>query len=140
MIYSGLPALERHTRALQALSMVGLGARADHRPAELSGGQQQRVAIARALVTRPSMVLADEPTGNLDSRTGLEVMMILQQLNARGITVVLVTHDADIANYCQRQIRFHDGHIVEDRQNKAPVSARELILQNGHAVKKQGKS
>lgn len=139
LIYAGLPADERRERALLALSMVGLGGRADHRPTELSGGQQQRVAIARALATRPSLILADEPTGNLDSRTGLEVMMILQRLNARGITIVLVTHDANIANYCQRQIRFRDGRVVEDLINATPILAHEQLAQNGHAGNTQVK-
>jgi len=137
MVYAGIPTEERRARAFQALSLVGLGSRAHHRPAELSGGQQQRVAVARALATRPALILADEPTGNLDSRTGLEVMMILQRLNARGITIVLVTHDASIANYCRRQVKFRDGRIVEDVLNPTPVSARDLLAQNGHAVKKQ---
>lgn len=137
MVYAGIPTEERRARAFQALSLVGLGSRAHHRPAELSGGQQQRVAVARALATRPALILADEPTGNLDSRTGLEVMMILQRLNARGITIVLVTHDASIANYCRRQVKFRDGRIVEDVLNPMPVSARDLLAQNSHAVKKQ---
>ncbi|HEY0756298.1 MAG TPA: ABC transporter ATP-binding protein [Ktedonobacteraceae bacterium] len=137
LVYAGVSTDERRTRALQALTMVGLGARASHRPAELSGGQQQRVAVARALVTRPSLILADEPTGNLDSRTGLEVMMILQRLNARGITIVLVTHDASIANYSRRQVKFRDGRIIEDVLNTTPVSARDLLVQNGYLAKKQ---
>lgn len=137
LVYAGVPTEERRARSLQALSMVGLGSRASHRPAELSGGQQQRVAVARALVTRPSLILADEPTGNLDSRTGLEVMMILQRLNARGITIVLVTHDQNIADYCRRQVRFRDGRVVEDVLNPTPTIAQEQLALNGHAAKKQ---
>lgn len=132
LVYGGMTAAERKQRAMQALSMVGLAERADHRPAELSGGQQQRVAIARALVTLPAIILADEPTGNLDSRTGLEVMMILQKLNERGIMIILVTHDADIAGYCKRQVKFHDGRVIEDVVNPMPVSAHTQLAQGSH--------
>jgi putative ABC transport system ATP-binding protein len=114
LVYSGASRAERLWRAERALAMVGLKSRARHRPAELSGGQQQRVAIARALVTSPSLFLADEPTGNLDSQTNKQIMAILQGLNARGLTVILVTHDADIASYAQRQVKFRDGRIVSD--------------------------
>jgi putative ABC transport system ATP-binding protein len=135
LVYAGLTMPERRERASRVLAMVGLGSRAHHRPTELSGGQQQRVAIARALVMQPAIILADEPTGNLDSRTGLEVMMILQKLNARGITVVLVTHDSTIASYCGRQIRFRDGRVIEDVDNSSPLLAQEQLSQNGHAQK-----
>jgi putative ABC transport system ATP-binding protein len=114
LVYSGVSRSERLWRAQQALSIVGLKSRAHHRPVELSGGQQQRVAIARALVTSPSLFLADEPTGNLDSQTSIQIMSILQELNARGLTVVLVTHEADIARYAHRQVKFRDGRIVDD--------------------------
>jgi putative ABC transport system ATP-binding protein len=137
LIYAGLSSAERAERVRLALSMVGLSERGNHRPSELSGGQQQRVAIARALATRPAMILADEPTGNLDSRTGLEVMMILQRLNERGITIVLVTHDLNIANYCRRQVKFRDGRIIEDVRNANPINAQEQLIQSGQTVKKQ---
>ncbi|HEV2582213.1 MAG TPA: ABC transporter ATP-binding protein [Ktedonobacteraceae bacterium] len=117
LVYAGVPKEERHKKATWALSMVGLRSRARHRPAELSGGQQQRVAIARALVTSPSLFLADEPTGNLDSQTSTQIISILQELNARGLTVVLVTHEPDIASYAQRQVKFRDGRIVGDSQS-----------------------
>ncbi len=110
-----LKAGERRRRAMEALAAVGLADRADHHPNQLSGGQQQRVAIARALITHPSILLADEPTGNLDSRTSVEVMGIFQQLNReRGITVLLITHEHDIAEYASRAIAVKDGHIVSD--------------------------
>jgi putative ABC transport system ATP-binding protein len=124
MLYAGLAPAEREARARRALQLVGLGARMTHKPAQLSGGQQQRVAIARALVNSPALLLADEPTGNLDSRTSIEILAILQALNARGLTVVLVTHEPDIAAYTQRQILFRDGRITEDTPVAAPRSAR----------------
>lgn len=114
LIYAGVSAAERRKRALEALERVGLGQRVDHTPNQLSGGQQQRVAIARALVTEPAIVLADEPTGNLDSRSGIEVMVFLQKLNAAGITIVLVTHDADVAAHASRVVKIADGRVVED--------------------------
>jgi putative ABC transport system ATP-binding protein len=112
LIYAGLSGSERAKKARAALERVGLGNRLGHMPNQLSGGQQQRVAIARALVTEPSIVLADEPTGNLDSKSGIEVMTILQELNAQGITVVIVTHDARVARHAQRVIHVRDGRVV----------------------------
>ncbi len=106
---------ERHERARTLLETVGLGARMDHTPSQLSGGQQQRVAVARALVNDPEMVLADEPTGNLDSRTSVEIMEVLQRLNReKGITIVLITHEQDIAQYADRVVIFRDGRVIED--------------------------
>jgi len=115
LVYRGVAKAERHARALAALEQVGLGDRGDHTAAELSGGQQQRVAIARALVSEPSVVFADEPTGNLDSQKSHEIMALLKSLNEeRGLTIVLVTHEEDVAAYAKRKVRFHDGHIVSD--------------------------
>lgn len=115
LIYRGIKAAERHRMAAQALELVGLAGRESHTAAELSGGQQQRVAIARALVTTPSVILADEPTGNLDSARSHEIMRLLQSLNEdRGITIVLVTHEEDIAAYASRHVRFLDGRIASD--------------------------
>jgi putative ABC transport system ATP-binding protein len=114
LIYAGMGSRERRERAHETLVAMGLGNRIDHTPAKLSGGQQQRVAIARALVTRPLMLLADEPTGALDTQTSEDIMGIFQQLNDQGITVILVTHEPDIAQYASRRILFRDGKVVED--------------------------
>lgn len=114
LIYSGVELAERQGRADEMLSKVGLSDKADSLPNQISGGQQQRVAIARALVNTPRLLLADEPTGNLDSRTGEEIMALFDALNLEGITIVLVTHEADIARHAQRQVHFHDGRIVSD--------------------------
>ena len=134
LLYNGaekLKTAERHKRAMEALKAVGLGERFHHFPNQLSGGQQQRVAIARALVTRPTMLLADEPTGNLDTRTGIEVMGIFQRLNVeRGITVLLITHEMDIAEYGTRLVRFRDGRSRSIRRSRTggtrPRSSRAL--------------
>ena len=118
LLYGGnaLKTAERHQRAKEMLELVGLGDRADHHPNQLSGGQQQRVAIARALINSPSILLADEPTGNLDTKTSIEVMGIFQRLNReRGITVVLITHEADIAEYGTRMVTFRDGQVIADK-------------------------
>ncbi len=123
MVYAGVKAAERRARALQALQTVGLGERSSHTPSELSGGQQQRVAIARALVNHPQLILADEPTGALDTKTSEDIMRILADLNAQGMTVVIVTHEADIAAWARRRLVFRDGQIVED------------VRQPGHAAK-----
>ncbi len=116
LVYRGMPAKERRERCQKALTSVGLGHRLDHHPAQMSGGEQQRVAIARALVTQPSILLADEPTGNLDTKTTLEVMRILQGLNDKGLTILLVTHEPEIALYTKRLLTFRDGRIVRDDQ------------------------
>ncbi|MGI5997537.1 MAG: ABC transporter ATP-binding protein [Lutispora sp.] len=116
LIYMGVRTSERLKRAKSALENVGLGDRLDHKPNELSGGQQQRVAIARALINNPPIIFADEPTGNLDTKSGVEIMNLLKALHKRGNTIVLITHDNDIAKQADRIIRIHDGVIVEDRQ------------------------
>jgi putative ABC transport system ATP-binding protein len=126
LIYRGMNARERRQRARRALERVGLGARVDHHPSQLSGGQQQRVAIARALVAEPKIILADEPTGNLDSKTSIEVMALFQELGAQGITVALVTHEPDIAEYASRVVVVRDGHIVTDRRQDARQASADL--------------
>ena len=126
MMYNGFAGQERHQRAIEVLSLVGLDKRLDHMPNQLSGGQQQRVAIARALVNRPSLILADEPTGNLDSATSNEIMALFQQLNTgQGITIILVTHEADIAAYARRQIIFRDGLVISDRVSEQVIAKME---------------
>ena len=116
MVYAGVRSPERRARAMAALERVGLGDRANHTPSELSGGQQQRVAIARALVNQPQLILADEPTGALDSQTSEEIMRLLTELNGQGMTIVLVTHESDVAAWARRKIVFRDGHVLEDSQ------------------------
>jgi putative ABC transport system ATP-binding protein len=126
LVYAGVPKAERNARATEMLARVGLGGRVHHLPSQLSGGQQQRVAIARALVTRPLLILADEPTGALDSRTSLELMALFQELNRGGMTVVIVTHEPDIARFAGRVLRFLDGRVVADETNRALDAGAEL--------------
>jgi putative ABC transport system ATP-binding protein len=128
MLYLGVDAAQRHQRALEALAAVGLQGREQNHPNQLSGGQQQRVAVARSLVNHPALILADEPTGNLDSRTSVEVMEIFQRLNReRGITLVLVTHEPDIAQYADRVVVFKDGKIKSDQRVENPRDAAEQL-------------
>lgn len=127
LIYAGVRSSERTRRAREALERVGLGERLHHFPSQLSGGQQQRVAVARALVNRPSIVLADEPTGNLDSRAGVEVMAMLQELHAQGITVVLVTHDNEVARHAERIVQIRDGRVVSDERVGERVFAADKV-------------
>jgi len=126
LMYAGVAAGDRRTRALEKLAQVGLAERADHQPSQLSGGQQQRVAIARALVNNPALILADEPTGALDSRTSVEIMALLQQLNAEGMTIVVVTHEQDVAGFASREVHFRDGKVVRDARQVAR-SARKAL-------------
>ena len=123
LVYAGMGKKGRVEKAMTMLKKVGLGDRTDHHPSQLSGGQQQRVAIARALVTEPLLILADEPTGALDSKTSLEIMALFQELNRQGMTVVLVTHEPDVARFAQRIIAFRDGKVVQDERNEALVAA-----------------
>ncbi|MEX0975240.1 MAG: ABC transporter ATP-binding protein [Bacillota bacterium] len=127
LIYRGTSGRERREKASKALESVGLGARAKHRPNELSGGEQQRVAIARALAAEPKVILADEPTGNLDSRSGEEIMAIFQDLNRQGITVILVSHDPDIARHADRIVSLRDGKIIADQMVEDRMDAREVL-------------
>ena len=127
ILYNDLSRRERLRRAGQALERVGLGDRKDHYPNQLSGGEQQRVAIARALVMQPSLILADEPTGNLDTRTSVEIMALFQELNGNGITILLVTHEPDIARYSSRIITFRDGTLRSDSPVSPPVDAKEIL-------------
>jgi len=122
LVYSGVPKKDRRERAIRALEAVGLGDRMGHHPNEMSGGQRQRVAVARALINDPSILLADEPTGNLDSQTGAEIMALFDELNSRGNTIILVTHEEDIAAHARRIVRLRDGKIREDRPNEARVA------------------
>ncbi len=128
-----LTSAELRARAERVLVSVGLGGRGDHRPSQLSGGQQQRVAVARALINDPEVLLADEPTGNLDSRTSVEVMDIFQELNAKGITIVMVTHEADIAAYAKRNIIMRDGLVLSDGPVPQRLSAREQLTELAQA-------
>ena len=127
LLYSHCPAQERRRRAMSRLAEVGIAERAHHHPSQLSGGQQQRVAIARALVNDPVLILADEPTGALDTRTSFELMGLLQQLNRGGMAVVLVTHEHDIATFASRIIGFRDGHVVDDQRIAQPADAHAML-------------
>ena len=127
MIYAAVPRADRRRRALRALEQVGLAARVQHTPQELSGGEQQRVAIARALVNEPTILLADEPTGNLDSRSGEEILAVAQDLNARGMTIAIVTHDRDVAQHARRILHLRDGRLVRDEPVRQPLVARTVL-------------
>ena len=122
LVYAGVGGKERRRRAVAALEQVGLGNRLEHNPNQLSGGQQQRVAIARAIVNRPKVILADEPTGALDSRTSVEVMAVFQELGRAGITIVLVTHEQDVAEFASRVVMMRDGHILSDKRQEAKLA------------------
>lgn len=130
MMYAGLSRTERRSRAVEALKRVGLAERMHHKPTQLSGGQKQRVAIARALVNRPAILLADEPTGNLDSRSGTEIMAMFQELHGQGVTIILVTHELDIAQHAQRIVTFKDGVIIRDE----PVEDRLFATSSAEVI------
>jgi putative ABC transport system ATP-binding protein len=127
LLYAGVSSRERRGRARDRLAAVGLSDREDHHPSQLSGGQQQRVAIARSLVKEPAVILADEPTGNLDTRTSLEILALLQRLNREGLTIVLVTHEPDVARCASRALTFRDGKLLADETNAAPADAAERL-------------
>jgi len=128
LVYAGVKREERSRRAFEALRLLGLEERADHHPAQLSGGQQQRVAIARALINNPSILLADEPTGNLDTRTSVEILDTFQRLNEeRGLTILLVTHERDVARFARRTVFFRDGQILRDVPVRERASAAEIL-------------
>ena len=131
-----VPLRARHQRAREALEKVGLGARRDHLPSQLSGGQQQRVAIARALAGAPEVLLADEPTGNLDTRTSIEIMGLFQELNESGNTIIMITHELDIAAYCKRIVVMRDGQIISDTLNENRRSARDEVAKLNQAEQK----
>lgn len=127
MIYAGVPTKERRKRAIEALKRVNLADRMNHKPNELSGGQKQKIAIARALVNSPTIILADEPTGNLDSFSGEEVMAVFQRLNREGVTILLVTHEPDIAQHAKRIITFRDGCMIKDEKVEKPLDATDIL-------------
>ena len=136
MVYSGVHHKERKEKAIRALERVGLKDRMDHKPNEMSGGQKQRVAIARALVNQPQIILADEPTGNLDSVTSEEIMEQFQQLNDEGVTVLIVTHEPDIAEHTKRVVTFADGYLVSDTLVENPLDASEILKEKKNALDK----
>jgi putative ABC transport system ATP-binding protein len=127
LVYAGVNKENRDTRAIKALENVGLGNRVDHKPNELSGGQRQRVAVARALINNPSIILADEPTGNLDSKTSVEIMALIEDIHAKGNTIILVTHEEDIAKHAHRIVRMRDGLIESDTLNKKITSVKDRL-------------